>query len=515
MYVSYNKHVKFFVKHRIEILIFLVLALGYFLLRLPNLTLQPIFADEAIYIRWAQVIRSEPTLRFLPLSDGKTPLFMWAMIPLLKVIEDPLLAGRLLSVFSGFFTLLGVFFLSKKIFNTRTAFWAGLLYVVTPYTVFFDRMALVDSTLSAFTIWIVYFAIWLTKNLRLDISMILGYLLGAAVLTKTPGMINLFLLPFSLVAFKRENRGKNALVKLIVFWGVAIIIALFIYNILRLGPNFHMLSSRNADYIFSPLELIGRPLDPLIPHFRDISDWFPKLFTWPILLSVIWGIIYVIFGLWKQSFKGPLLLGGVVLIWATIPLFLNMFFLKTFTARYLLPSIPLLLILAGFGVTKLLPPFAYIKRLPLLLMLVVLLPLPLIFNYFLLTAPEKAPLPKEERIGYFEEWTAGYGFSDIAKFIIEKSKDQKVVVGTEGFFGTLPDGLYIYLDKANVSIGGSHATMSTQVREAAKDNLTYFIGNKKRLQGSFDNVILIKEYPKAKPQDGSLQDAIVLYQVLP
>jgi len=62
--------VNFVIRYRLEILILAVLAIGYFILRLPNLTLQPIFADEAIYIRWAQVMRAESTLRFLPLSDG-------------------------------------------------------------------------------------------------------------------------------------------------------------------------------------------------------------------------------------------------------------------------------------------------------------------------------------------------------------------------------------------------------------------------------------------------------------
>ena len=496
---------KIVVKLRKEILIIFVLIFVYFLLRLPNLTLQPIFADEAIYIRWAQVMRSEPTLRFLPLSDGKTPLFMWAMIPLFKIFEDPLLAGRFLSVASGFFTLLGVFFLSRKVFNTRTAFWASLLYTITPYTVFFDRMALVDSMMSGFTVWIIYFAIWLTKALRLDLAMILGYLLGSAILTKTPGMVNLLILPLSIIGFDKKKVGKHALIKLIFFWIVAGIIALTMYNLLRLGPNFQLLSSRNSDYIFSPLELAGRPLDPFIPHFRDMADWFPKLLTWPILFCIAIGVFYVVLSIHR--------LGLVILLWAVVPLILEMAFLRTFTARYLLTSIPLLLITAGFGVMRLLPRLAYIQRFPIALVLVALLPLPLYFNYLLLTSPASAPLPREERKGYFEEWTAGYGLKEIAKFLVEQSKDRKVVVGTEGFFGTLPDGLYIYLDKSNISVVGSHATISAQVRNAARDHLTYFVGNKLSLEGSVANVQLIKEYPKAKPPQGE-QDATLLYQVL-
>lgn len=506
---------KFLLQYKLELVIFSAIVVFYFILRLPNLTLQPIFVDEAIYIRWAQVMKSEPTLRFLPLSDGKTPLFMWTLIPVLKFINDPLLAGRFLSALAGLVTLLGVFFLAQRVFNIRVALWASLLYAVTPYTVFFDRMALVDSMLSALTVWSVYFAMLLVSHLRLDLAMILGYLLGGTILTKTPGIVNLLLLPISAIAFIRKRGGKHTLLNLLILWVVAIIIALGLYNALRLGPNFHQLSSRNADYVFSPVELLSRPLDPFIPHFNDIAEWFPKLFTWPILLCVVMGIVYLLFGLWQQSFKGPMLKGVVILLWALIPLLLNMTFLKTFTSRYLLPSIPFLLILAGFGVTKLLPRLAYIKRFPIALMLLVLLPLPLYFNYLLLTSPDKAPMPREARRGYFEEWTAGYGFSDIAKFVREKSKNQKVVVGTEGFFGTLPDGLYIYLDKANVSFVGSSATISAQIREAAQNNLVYFVGNKKNIQGSINNVVLIKEYPKAEPKDDSLQDATVLYQVLP
>src|SRR3990167_7485247 len=92
----------------------LALALG---LRLSSLTYVPVFVDEAIYIRLSQVMRAEPTLRFLPLSDGKQPLFMWLTIPLLKIFSDPLFAGRLTSVSSGMAILIGIFLLSYSLFK--------------------------------------------------------------------------------------------------------------------------------------------------------------------------------------------------------------------------------------------------------------------------------------------------------------------------------------------------------------------------------------------------------------
>ena len=495
---------EFLAKHKTETIIFFALVLGYFLLRLPNLTLQPIFADEAIYIRWAQVMKSEPTLRFLPLSDGKTPLFMWLMIPLFKIFKDPLFAGRFLSVISGFFTLLGVFFLTKKVFRSKVALWATLFYVVTPYTVFFDRMALVDTMLSAFTIWVVYFAVWLAETKRLDIAMILGYLMGGAILTKTPGLINLLILPVSILVFKRS--GKNSLVKLISLWLVTIGIALVMYNLLRLGPEFQKLTQRNTDYVFSPLELVGRPLDPFIPHFHDISDWFPKLFTVPTLLLIAVGVFYSLRKINKQAL--------IILVWLLIPMHVSMAFLKTFTARYLLTSIAPMLIFAGLGLTKTLEKFKISNVYKILICLIIVLPLPLFFDYQLLVSPPPDSLPKEERIGYFEDWTAGYGLKQISGFLINQSRTNEVVVGTDGFFGTLPDGLYIYLDKSNISVVGSSATISAKIREAAKDHLTYFVGNKQSLENSIKNVRLIMEFHKAKSFSGQA-DSTVLYQVLP
>lgn len=497
---------KYISKYRKEFFVFIAIALLYFALRLPNLTRQPIFADEAIYIRWAQVMRAEPTLRFVSLSDGKTPLYMWAMTPMLKIIKDPLMAGRLLSVFSGFMTLTGVFFLSRKVFNRNVSYWAAFIYAICPFTVFFDRMALVDSMLAGFTIWIIYFAIWLLGSLRLDVAMILGYLIGGALLVKTPAMINILILPLSIIGISKKINSR-LLLKLFLYWGVAILIGLVIYNMLRLGPGFQQLSSRNADYMFSPFELVSRPLDPFIPHLRDMSDWFPKFFTIPILIAVFIGI-----GVAVARFNR---LALVVLIWALVPLILEMTFLRTFTARYLLSSIPPLLVFAGFGLTKIFEKIKIKNLYKIVFSILVISPLAFKFDYQLIVSPPPDSLPIEERKGYFEDWTAGYGFKEMASYIVEQSKNKRVVLGTEGSFGTLPDGIQIYLDKENVAIVGSTATISAQVRQAAKDYPTFFIGNKNNLKTSVSNAVLIKEYLKTKSSENLSQDANQLYRVLP
>lgn len=503
---------KIFNSFRLEIIIFILIIFIYFLLRLPNLTLQPIFADEAIYIRWAQVMKAEPTLRFLPLSDGKTPLFMWLLTPLFKIFDDPLYAGRFLSVISGFGTLIGVFLIGWKFFNLKAGLWAAFLIASVPWMVFFDRMALVDSMLSAFSIWSLFLALLLIKYPRIDLAMVLGYVLGGAILTKTPGMFNLLVLPTTLITFKWLDKDRQQkLLKLFGLWIIAFIITMVIYNLLRLGPGFLNLSSRNQDYIFSPLELIGRPLDPFIPHLKDLADWAPKLLTWPVLLIVVLGIVSAF--LKKNRFA------LTIFFWSLIPLLVQSFLLKTFTARYLLFSIPPLLVLGGYFIAGITSQIKLNPILKILLLIFFLVPPVLNFTYKLITDPALAPLPKQERRGYLEDWTAGYGLKETAQFLIEQSKEGVVVVGTEGSFGTLPDGLEIYLDKYfhtapkenQIIVIGGKAVVSDQIKEAAKNHQTFFVSNKSRFIGDY-NTEEILNFPKAKSFAGS-QDAILLFKV--
>src|SRR3972149_7168662 len=139
-----------------------ILALG---LRVYNLNSLPVFGDEAIYLRWAQVMRADPTLRFLPLSDGKQPLFMWAVIPFFKIFSDPLIAGRIVSVFSGLGTVIGIFVLTQLLFKSRKmSLLASLIYAISPFSIFFDRLALADSMLSMFGVWALVFGIITVKK---------------------------------------------------------------------------------------------------------------------------------------------------------------------------------------------------------------------------------------------------------------------------------------------------------------------------------------------------------------
>ena len=108
----------------------------YFFTRFYNILSLPIFTDEAIYVRWAQIAGNDASWRLISLTDGKQPMFVWIAMILMKVINDPLLAGRTVSVLAGFGSVIGIFFLTNELFkNKKLGFLASFIYVLYPFAI--------------------------------------------------------------------------------------------------------------------------------------------------------------------------------------------------------------------------------------------------------------------------------------------------------------------------------------------------------------------------------------------
>ncbi|MDO8503303.1 MAG: glycosyltransferase family 39 protein [bacterium] len=493
-------------KYGREILLGLAILVLAVFLRTYNIFSIPIFADEAIYIRWAQVMRAEPGLRFLPLSDGKQPLFMWMVIPFLKIFSDPLVAGRMVSVSTGIASLVGLFLLTHRLFkSTKAAFLAALLYAVSPFTVFFDRMALVDSMLTMFGIWSFYLAILTAQTIRFDFAMLTGFALGGALLTKSPAMFFILLLPTTAIFSawpKTKGKKLRILMRLIGLWLVSLVIAFGMHNIQRLGPNFHMLGLRNQDYVFPISHFWTNPFDPLQFHLKEIIEWFWVLLPGAVLVAVVVGFLRRGRRFWREF--------SILALWAIFPLFVQGEFAKVFTARYILFTVPPILVLAAISFESLTKSFKNSYFWGLLIFFVA----PSLFiDYLLLTRPEEAPLPRVERSGYLEEWTAGTGIREVATFLNaehNRNPDRTIVVGTEGFFGTLPDGLQIFFNSVpNIivkGIGISISSVDSSLIEAKKaGDKVFLVVNSSRFEGKPEDMglKLLAAYPKALRKQGT------------
>lgn len=498
-----------------SIYLLLILTFG-FIIRYINLTYLPVFADEAIYVRWSQVMASEPTLRFLPLSDGKQPAFMWILMFIIKYFNDPLFVGRLLSVVMGLSTTFGIFVFSCLLFKNKQSLenskqslanedigkhlglFASAIYTVSTFTFFFDRMALVDSMLASLVIWTSVFAYLTFKNTRLDFALITGILLGLATLTKSPAIFLALSIPFFVIFGNNSFKGLSNLKKLVVPLGLLVsiyFVAFAMYNVQRLGPNFDMLTARTKDYAYPVTHLFTNPIDPLIPHLKDYLSWLVILGPFPILVFLSLGLVNGF-----KSYKKELF---ILILLAFVPVYVQSAIGKVFTARYVLFTIPFLFIISSLSIltkNKLLKIVNYV-------FIFLFLTLSLNNNYYLLTNPEKANLPIGERAGYLEEWTAGQGIKEISEYIkneFKKDETKEIVVGTEGYFGTLPDGLQMYLnDLPNnkvkvVGIGlGVDKIPESLSKSVEFGTKTYLVINKSRYLGNSEGLKLIASYKKA------------------
>jgi hypothetical protein len=279
-----------------------------------------------------------------------------------------------------------------------------------------------------------------------------------------------------------------------------------------------MIAIRNKDYVFTLKEVLSHPFDPLKPHLGDLANWLPNLLTWPIFLL---GILGIFWGL-KKRFKESLFL----VIWFIVPLFVQVVFAKVFTPRYILFTIWPLIIFASFSLIWLFSQLKHLKsRLTItplqwvvpVSLLIIMLPA-LRYDWLLLTNPEKAPLPRNLRSGHLEEWTAGQGLKESAEFFKEKARSSRIFVGTEGFFGTLPDGLQVYLEGIPnirvIGVGWPIAEVHQSLINSLADNEVYLLVNQSRLNLSpqTNGLILLKEYPKSLQPNG-YQDKLLLFQL--
>ncbi|MBU0570228.1 hypothetical protein KKB40_05665, partial [Patescibacteria group bacterium] len=209
--------------------------------------------------------------------------------------------------------------------------------------------------------------------------------------------------------------------------------------------------------------------------------------------------------------------------WAFIPLIISAEFAKVFTTRYVLYIFPYLAILTASTFHTFKGSTLQGVRRVSKFILIIFVVHALFIDLQLLTNIEVAPLPRSERSGYLEEWTAGQGIEQVASYIrgeYLKNRDQKIVVGTEGYFGTLPDGLQIYLnDLQEIIVIGTGLDFKqipqSLIESKQAGNKTYFVVNSTRILADYKklDLKLIAEYPKAIRPDGS-RESLYFFEVL-
>lgn len=505
-------------------LIILVLTIVYFLMRLTNLTTLPIFTDEAIYIRWSQIAEQDASWRFISLTDGKQPLLIWFTMISLKIFHDPLFAGRIVSVFAGFFGMLGIGLLGREVFkSTKIGIFSSFLYLISPFTLMYDRMALMDTMVAAFSVWSLYVAILLVRYLRLDVAFILGLLLGGGVLTKTSGFLSIYLLPAALLVFDFNNKHfKKKLLKWLGLSVVAVFFSQLYYSILRLSPWFHMIAQKDGTfihtvdeqglqlygstffekiwiYVYKLIALLEYSSRFFIGNLHGLSDWTIGYLTIPVVVLVFISLLFI-YKNWREKV--------LLVIWFSVPFTALAFFGKVLYPRFILFMVMPLFILASWSIRFLLKRLSF-NQIYVGLLLLVIGVYPLFVDMKIFFSIVTAPIPKADSGQYINDHPAGWGIRESVDFLENEAKDKKITVFTEGTFGLLPYGLEIYLvNNPNIEIVGLWPVpevMSEKMLESIAHKPTYYISNKfQKLPAEWQGTLLA-QYPKGNNLDSALR----------
>lgn len=374
---------------------------------------------------------------------------------IMRLVDDPLLAARLVSVFAGFGAFLGMIVLPIELFKKkrtggilnrmfgqllefpRIGLISGLLFVLYPFALVLDRMALYDALVACTMIWALYFEVLLIRYVRLDVALMTGAIIGSAVLTKTSGFFAIYLLPLSVLLFDvKQKEWRRKLVEWAVYAVIAAGMSYLIYSVLRLSPFFYIIDEKNALFVYPLQEWIQHPFMYLSGNFNALVGWFLTYFTIPTLLFALASFV-----MGKNLREKTLLL-----IWFLVPFVLLGFFGKTLYPRFIYFMTLPLLILAAFSIDALMTRFKNVAMNVVVIISCVFL---MVWaDFFIIFDISRAPIPQADLGQYINSWPAGGGVREMVSFFEKEAKKGKIYVVTQGTFGSLPtNSMEIYLGK--------------------------------------------------------------------
>lgn len=476
-------------------LIFLVLAAW-------NLTRLPIFVDEALYLRWAQIAWKDASWRFISLTDGKQPLYIWFVIPFMKLFSDPLYAGRFASVVSGLISVYGMGYLGWLLGNKRVGFFAMILTALSPYLFFYYRFGIMESTLIASIIWVTNLSVILARTRRLDVALILGMVTGAALLVKSSALFFCLMIPISyLLSINFKKPFTRDSFKYLFLVAIVWVLAYVIYNVQRLSPWMHMIGEKNSFFTVEYSDVFEEPMR-LWNNFLDVWRWQIAYTTIPVLLLFLIGV--------KELFVSDKRKFWLTLIWLFGPMLGTVAVARLFAPRYILYVTPFILLLASYGLAQI----KYLKITRTVLILATILPAILIYRQ--ITDPIHFPYVSVDE-GYVNGWSAGNGVKQIAEWALVRASSHpgsRIHIYTEGTFGILPHGIELYAQgPKNILIEGIYPINDIPpafvVEKAHENPETYLVLNNTETNGTPGGLELIESYPKLR------DNPMRLYRVIP
>lgn len=425
-----------------------------FAARLANLTVLPVFNDEAIYIQDAQ--RADPLQDpFFPLyTISPRPVLEWVGFVFVRLLPDPLLSARLASVCAGTGAMMGLYLAATMLYSRRTAALASAFYCVSPLMLWHDRMFLADVLLNSCAVWTLVFSLLMAKRAGLRYAFALGLVVGLGILSKISGLL-ILAVPLAVSILLPGTRMRPLLARLSVAYAtVGLVISPVMLHPLR-SRAFVEIGTRGA----MAAEL-GSAVDwarSWAANLRAVGGGLGAYLTTPIILTCVLSLLLVLV---LRDRRGVLLWGLVLLpvlaLVASPPGFLP--------PRYFLFAVSPLMICSAWCVDQISDRISrgvrwLVQRSPALSRLNVSLCSSIVFtslaigvcvaplrlDYYILTDPSRVPLPAIDEDQYITGWPSGYGILEAAGWLEKQASHTELLVIVHPRRGIPADGLLMYL----------------------------------------------------------------------
>ena len=319
--------------------LFVLAILAFSTIFFVNLGSGPLWAaDEQTYSQWAFHMVKDGDY-FTPWAyggifwTGKAPLIMWLTSLAYQVFGVNNFASRIWIPVFGTLSLVLVFYLGKKLYNSYVGFLSAL--VLGTFTTFyvFARHAMTDVPLVFFILGSIYFLLLSENKEKTNrYAALSGLFLGLALMTK---LIAALLIPLVIVIYliltKRSIRFLFTK-RFTLFWGVGLLIfsPWLIYMVICFGSEFFQWF-----FVYSG---VMRTVSPLEGHVGGYLYYFSYLVNsenlfWIILLPFAAGLCAF------NSVIKRLKSDTLILVWMIIVLAVFTF-VQTKLEWYILPAYP-------------------------------------------------------------------------------------------------------------------------------------------------------------------------------
>lgn len=387
----------------------IALLLLFWVSRAAHLLALPLFLDEAAHLTRAQwVWEGQP---FYLLETGK------ALAPYGAALFWPFAGapfiGRYVVVLIGAVGLASAYAVGRALHSRGAGLLVMALWVVCPQLFFYERMALVDTTISAMAMLALWLAIRMVRGGRAFSAMLCGVALALTVFAKLTGLV--FLCIPVLVALLVPGVGWRARFRQIV-------IAYAMCGLILFAPLLYVLSTDSdptgLEYGLTSIDVRSLP-ERLAANAADAWAALRTYFTDPLLALFVLAALVGLLRLPRRAL--------LVLLLAAAPLAGVLPTAVSLWLRYLSPATPFLLLAVAFGAVAI----RSIRPIRAGVALVVIGCAALVGVPFMLTAytrPADLPLPANDRSEYIRWIPSGYGIREATDYLRAIAQEAPIVV---------------------------------------------------------------------------------------